>query len=768
MVENEMLSMSDVQLRKTLVKRQVPEDPQKLVLTLHDMPRRADVVRRRALEQRKLMARTANILLGPKTFSDHVSNGAWEGRRCFIIGGGPSAKKVDMGLLEGELTIGINRAYELLSPTLLYGVDGQMFGWVELGELGEESKRKFDEYDGYKVWMALHKMYPSDIYLIDPDEDEGYRIGSTKRLAYKNNSGYGAINLAVALGANPIYLIGFDMRGDQRGKQKWWHSGYPVDYGEGIYESYIEELGNFAPLLKESGFEVVNLNRKSALKCFPFGNFKAVVADKPAIPDGAIRIMPRPKTETITLITPTGDRPLAFELCKRWMGQQTTKADQWIVVDDGKVPMDPPPGADYVRREPRSDDPPHTLNLNMEAAISHIKGTKIIIIEDDEYYAPGYVEVLSKALDTAEVAGICNSRYYHLPIGGYVRMSNMAHASLAQTGFRDGFIPALQSLVKGDINYYLDMRIWETANANSMGRLFVDDPVPLYAGIKGLPGRGGIGAGHNPNMYGNRLDRTRKILKAWVADHEVYTDILEGRLSTENCGTYFPKITGVTVCCNTKALMERAYTSVRKFHPDMPMIIVDGSDAGNPCAAYVNSLRSEITTIIQPGYNIGHGKGMCEALSHVKTPYALVFDSDIEMLKSPVDGMLAMVEPDTYGVGYTELTGPDGYEYGAHAHHKGQEAMKMLHPYFQLLCVANYRKFHPYVHHGAPCYKAAWDIHQQGLTDKIVKEFPGLGHSSGKGWVWEGKPREFIRHDTAGTRNDRVAKGQGEIVGDWE
>jgi len=159
-------------------------------------------------------------------------------------------------------------------------------------------------------------------------------------------------------------------------------------------------------------------------------------------------------------------------------------------------------------------------------------------------------------------------------------------------------------------------------------------------------------------------------------------------------------------------------------------------------------------------------------IDKARTPYALIFDSDIEMLKSPVDGMMAMVEADTFGVGYTELTASDGFEWGARAdsgevHDKG-EPMKMLHPYFQLLSIANYRKYHPYVHHGSPCYLTALDIHKRGLTDKIIKEFPGLGHSSGKGWVWEGKPREYIRHDTAGTRNARLKKGQGEIEGNWE
>lgn len=200
----------------------------------------------------------------------------------------------------------------------------------------------------------------------------------------------------------------------------------------------------------------------------------------------------------------------------------------------------------------------------------------------------------------------------------------------------------------------------------------------------------------------------------------------------------------------------------------MPIILIDGSTPTDPCYTYACSLASELITVGVCNYNIGHGRGMDAAIRMCKTKFALIFDSDIEMLKSPVEQMLAMMQPDTYGVGYLEKTGYDGYEYGAQPHHRTQGFMYMLHPYFHLLQVSEYMKFHPYVHHGAPCFKAALDIHTKGLTAQIIKEFPGLGHSSGKGWCWTGAPREYIHHDPAGTRHTRSAKGLSEIEGVWE
>ena len=763
-----ILRMADLPQRgrtKPTLQERDADKPTK-ILTLSDLPKRATIAKHMAVEARRAQAvnqrKFQERLLGPKVFSEFVKNGAWKGRRCFIIGGGPSVKKLDLGLLRGEMTIGINRAYELLDPSILFGVDGQMWGWVEQGKLGEESKRKFNAYRGYKVWMALHRVFPPDFYLIDVDGDGGYKIGTTGRLAFKNNSGYGAINLAAALGANPIYLLGFDMHGDKQGKQKWWHDGYPVDYGENVYKRYIEEIGQFAPVLKDAGFKVVNLNPKSALKCFEFGNYQEVAKQKPRIPVTSIQVMEKPGM--VTAITPTGDRPLAFALCKHWMEMQTVRPDQWIVVDDGKTPTKAPAWADYIRRAPQHNDPKHTLNINIRTAIPHIKGSKIIIIEDDEYYAPKYVETMERHLGKYEVVGISRAKYYHLPSGGYTQIGNVTHASLAQTGFRNSALQDINKLAADNNLLYLDMKLWQEIMPTGRGFIFSDDLDGglLYVGMKGLPGRPGIGAGHSAALYGGNKDNNRSWLRKWVPrDYQVYLDILSGKLNNANCNTYFPQITGITVCQNTKEFMEKSYTSVRKFHPNMPIIIIDGSDANDPCAAYVKSLESELTTVFSLGYNIGHGRGMCMGIDKAKTPYALIFDSDIEMLKSPVQAMLDLMEPDTFGVGYPEKIGLDGYGYGSKPHHKGQPWRIMLHPYFHLINIANYRKYHPYVHHGAPCYLTARDIHDKGLSDKILKVFPGLDHPTAE-------PREYIKHKVGGTGRLRIRKGQIHIEGSWD
>ena len=192
-------------------------------------------------------------------------------------------------------------------------------------------------------------------------------------------------------------------------------------------------------------------------------------------------------------------------------------------------------------------------------------------------------------------------------------------------------------------------------------------------------------------------------------------------------------VTGVVVSYNTENLMRRAYESVRKVHPKMNIIVVDGSDKSNSCYEYVCSIADEYTRVFHAKKNIGHGLGLKVGLSYVKTPFALLFDSDIEILKSPVLDMLKMMEDDTYGVGYIEKTAFDGHEWGNKPIHKTQGWMRYLHPYFCLIQMKEYRKYAPFIHHGAPAVNTMLDIHKRGLGEKVIKEFPGLGHSSGCG-----------------------------------
>jgi len=231
-------------------------------------------------------------------------------------------------------------------------------------------------------------------------------------------------------------------------------------------------------------------------------------------------------------------------------------------------------------------------------------------------------------------------------------------------------------------------------------------------------------------------------------------------------------VTGVVVVQNTLELIKRAYESIRFHHPNIKIVIIDGSDRLDPCYPYIASLSSPITKPIQVGYNIGHGKGLDLGISQARTPYILTFDSDIEMIKSPIQAMLEQMEDDTYGIGYIEQTDIGGYEFRLRRTYTKYGPVRYLHPYFSLIQLKEYKNYAPFVHHGAPHISSCLDIRNKGLSDKIIKSFPGLGHTAGHGdltnGAWRAVKIEYIRHSIAGTRNIRKSLGLPSIEMDWE
>lgn len=272
----------------------------------------------------------------------------------------------------------------------------------------------------------------------------------------------------------------------------------------------------------------------------------------------------------ITAITPTGDRRLAFTLCQHWMNRQTVKIDQWIVVDDGSVYLPVLMPMEYIKRgekqlQPRTSGKrsrwkaarslqpkrPETgwasIYANLAAAVSLVRGDKILFIEDDEYYAPNYVEEMTRRLDEHELVGIKHSRYYHLPTGGYRLFTSQAHASLAQTAFRSSFLPTFKNFMEMNrCAEFLDVRLWTQSQStrsatmmhlrtNCRGHLFFDE-TPLYVGMKGMPGRAGYGVGHKPRTYATHDSPRRDLLRQWIPqDYGIYLDVLGGKLTEANC-----------------------------------------------------------------------------------------------------------------------------------------------------------------------------------------------------------------------------------------
>jgi hypothetical protein len=200
----------------------------------------------------------------------------------------------------------------------------------------------------------------------------------------------------------------------------------------------------------------------------------------------------------VTLITPTGDRPEAFELTRKWISDQTVEPDQWIVVDDGftPLPLHLRAGVDYIRRSPTKGEG-CTLNANLTTALPHIKGRKIFIIEDDDWYGPNYIKTMLGYLETYDLVGEGNARYFNLCSMKGQKVNNEVNISLCQTGFDISLLPTFKECIPGDP--FIDIRFWRTVLDNKYIFFDSDDKLHLHCSMKGLKGRRGIAMGHNPN-----------------------------------------------------------------------------------------------------------------------------------------------------------------------------------------------------------------------------------------------------------------------------
>jgi len=202
----------------------------------------------------------------------------------------------------------------------------------------------------------------------------------------------------------------------------------------------------------------------------------------------------------IVLITPTGERPEAFSKCVEYMKAQDFSGPvKWVIVDDGREPLKTPTDMPenwevrHLRPKPFWEPGQNTQARNILAGLEETKKSdSILIIEDDDYYAPWWVQRCYMWLQTHELVGEAPSLYRHLD-GAEKCMNNKHHASLCATGMRGAALDTFRRVLHRTPKS-IDVELWRNHGTRSK-KLYP------YAGgvvgIKGYPGRPGIGVGHS-------------------------------------------------------------------------------------------------------------------------------------------------------------------------------------------------------------------------------------------------------------------------------
>jgi hypothetical protein len=133
------------------------------------------------------------------------------GRRCFILGNGPSLRDTDLSQLRGEITFGMNRIY-LLFPEM--GFATTYFIAVNTLVL-EQCAQEIAALDLPKfiTWRARRWIDkgPQTLFVdTDYTEPADFTGDPTRRLFEGSTVTYTALQLAYYMGCDPVILIGVD------------------------------------------------------------------------------------------------------------------------------------------------------------------------------------------------------------------------------------------------------------------------------------------------------------------------------------------------------------------------------------------------------------------------------------------------------------------------------------------------------------------------------------------------------------------------------
>lgn len=138
------------------------------------------------------------------------------GRRCFVVGNGPSLTSSDLDMITDEITFGFNRIYHMFSntnwrPTYYMSQDDKTF----INSVDEIANLKLDNMFfplNFKrdyhidVKNSIHFIFRTNQQTEFPEFQSNIRKG-----IYDGNSVvYSAIQMAIYMGIKEIYLIGVD------------------------------------------------------------------------------------------------------------------------------------------------------------------------------------------------------------------------------------------------------------------------------------------------------------------------------------------------------------------------------------------------------------------------------------------------------------------------------------------------------------------------------------------------------------------------------
>lgn len=184
----------------------------------------------------------------------------WNGD-CFILGGGPSLRAFDVNRLKDKRVIAINNSYQIASwADVCYFMDAVWYEW--------HKEELFNNYHGILITTAKQQKDDPNVKFLERGPSRLGLAREPNRLVRGTNAGYGAIGIAVHLGAKRIILLGYDMRAVD-GKHNW-HEDHKRRVPTQVYANqFLKGYLSLQTPLEERKIEVFNATPGSELEVFP-------------------------------------------------------------------------------------------------------------------------------------------------------------------------------------------------------------------------------------------------------------------------------------------------------------------------------------------------------------------------------------------------------------------------------------------------------------------------------------------------------------------
>ncbi len=197
---------------------------------------------------------------------------------CCLLGGGPSMTNFNFSKTHGMFVIGTNKSCLHFPVHINYNMDMNFYTYItqkqHRNNIHARDVGLWQKYNGVKAMLEQGKFkFDNQFYAVKHNTKHEISLDIAEGIYPGTNSGFGALMLAISLGAKLIHLYGYDFYTDNTVAPTHYkeHGGYYWHEGSNIDSKllrFINNFNEFADKIKALGIKVINKNINSKLECF--------------------------------------------------------------------------------------------------------------------------------------------------------------------------------------------------------------------------------------------------------------------------------------------------------------------------------------------------------------------------------------------------------------------------------------------------------------------------------------------------------------------